>query len=219
MELEDLKNLSRQLSCPTGDGGIVLGHKMNETNEFITNKSIDVLAPAAGENITEIGFGNGVLSQRIIDSIGDNGKFTGIEKSHTLAKQAHEYFCCGDKSNITIHSTNYSEVDINNNSIDGILAVNLLYFIDDTHLFFKKLYNWLKPGGRIIVGIRSPQTLKKMPFTQFYFKLRSESEVITSMSDSGFTHVDTQYYDEGVTSFNEMIVPVDALIIKAIKKI
>ena len=218
MELENLKSLSKQLSCPTGEDGIVLGHKMNETNEFITNSSINVLAPTDGESIIEIGFGNGILSKRIIDSIGKNGKFTGIEKSQILAQQAIKNFDYDNKRNITLHAVDYCEVKIKKNSIDGILAVNLLYFIDDTDLFFRKLYNWLKPGGRIIIGIRSAHTLKKMPFTQFYFNLRTDVEIVNSMNDSGFIHVGTQYYDEGVANFNDMKLPVDALIIKALKK-
>lgn len=218
MKLDELKNLSKQLSCPTGEGGIVLGNKMNEANELITTRSIDVLKPINEESIVEIGFGNGLLSKRIIDLVGVNGNFIGIEKSHILAQQASDIFCCNGETHVTIFSSDYSETDIEHNSIDGILAVNLLYFIADMDLFFHKLHSWLKPHGRIVIGIRSSHTLKKMPFTKFHFNLRTKNEIINSMSKAEFIDIDSVYYDEGVINFNEIELPVDALIIKGLKK-
>ena len=218
MKPDELKQLSKQLSCPTGEGGIELGNKMNETNEFITMRSIDVLNPINEESIIEIGFGNGLLSKRIIDRVGVNGNFIGIEKSHILAKQASNLFCSKGETHVTILSSDYSEIDIDHNSIDGILAVNLLYFIDDMDLFFRTLYNWLKPNGRIVIGVRSSHSLKKMPFTEFHFNVRTENEIINSMSKAGFIEITSDYHDEGVINFNEMELPIDALIIKGLKK-
>ena len=54
-----------------------------------------------------------------------------------------------------------------------------------------------------------------MPFTKFHFNLRTKNEIINSMNNAGFIEIDSVYYDEGVTIFNEIELPVDALIIKA----
>ncbi|MDH5370301.1 MAG: class I SAM-dependent methyltransferase [Gammaproteobacteria bacterium] len=217
MKIDELKNISRQLSCPTGEQGIIIGNNMNEANALITTRSIDNLKPINKESIIEIGLGNGLLSKRIIELVGEDGNFIGIEKSHVLAQQARKLFCGNGETHITIHSSDYNKVNIVPYSIDGILAVNLLYFIDDMDLFFQKLYYWLKPHGRIVIAIRSSHTLKKIPFTQFYFNLRAENEIINSMSNAGFIDINSEYYDEGVIKFNELELPVDALIIKGLK--
>jgi len=79
------------------------------------------------------------------------------------------------------------------------------------------IYDWLKPGGRVVIGVRSSDVLQIMPFTQFGFTVRTLHEITIAMRDVGFTNVESSYYDEGVTQFDDLELPIDALVIKATK--
>ena len=218
MEQVELEALARQLACPSGEPGKALATKMNGMNALITARSIDTLKPDNGESILEIGFGNGELSKQIITSVGQQGKFTGIERSAILAQEASAHFAREGMANVTVHAADYSEITLENGSIDGVLAVNVLYFIQDTGSFFRRIHTWLKPGGRFVIGVRSLETLEKMPFIQYGFILRPLDEVVAAMKNAGFSRVDSTYYDEGTTQFDDMELSIDALIIKGMKE-
>ena len=217
MEQEDLKELARQLACPEGELGIALGDKMNEMNTFITERSIIALEPVQDEHILEVGFGNGKLSIPVIEAIGINGYFIGVETSSVLAQQAITHFNQNAFTQVTVLSDDCHSISIENNTLDGVLAVNVLYFIDDLDAFFHRINGWLKPGGRTVIGVRSSDSLEEMPFTQFGFNIRTLVIIKQAMHDAGFINVESEYFDEGVTQFDDLELPIDTLIIKAIK--
>lgn len=217
MKQEDLKELAHQLACPEGDQGLVLGEKMNKTNAFIIERSIQALDPKLGEHILEIGFGNGELSMPIIETIGENGHYIGVEKSSVLAQQASELFNQNGITHVTVISNDCHSIKIKNNTLDGILAINVLYFIDDIGMFFRKNYDFLKSRGRMVIAIRSSDSLQEMPFTQFSFKIRSLDLIKHELRDAGFINVESDYFNEGVTQFENLKLPIDSLIIRSYK--
>lgn len=218
MKQEDLEELARQLACPEGEQGIRLGAKMNEMNAFITERSINALRPVPGEHILEVGFGNGNLSMPIIETIGTNGHFIGVETSSVLAQQASARFNQDGLTHVTVISDDCHLINIESNTLDGVLAVNVLYFIDDMDAFFRKIYGWLKFGGRMVIGIRSSDSLQAMPFTQFGFKIRTLEVIKHAMHDAGFINVESEYFDEGIVQFDGLELPIDTLIIRSTKE-
>ena len=100
-------------------------------------------------------------------------------------------------------------------TIDGLMAVNVLYFIEDLRDFLAKISAWLKPGARVVFGVRS---LGEIPFTRFGFRIRSLEEISQELQANGFGCVESLYFDEGTTTAADLEVPLDSLIIKAIAK-
>lgn len=215
MEQQDLKALAQQLACPEGEAGAALGARMNELNAFITERSIQALNPTASECILEIGFGNGELSLPIIEAIGESGRFIGVETSAVLAQQAARRL--GGRANVSIIPGDCHAADIEHASLDGVLAVNVLYFIDDIAGLFRRIHDWLKPGGRMVMGVRSAESLRAMPFTAFAFKIRTLEAMESAMQAGGFVDVAADYFDEGVVEFGELRLPMDTLVIQARK--
>ena len=77
MDKEELRKVTEQLSYPSGDLGADISEKMNNTNAFITTRTIEALDPGAGDFIAEIGPGNGALSSDVIRAIGPGGVIWG----------------------------------------------------------------------------------------------------------------------------------------------
>lgn len=213
MKESELKEVAAQLACPRGDGGIAIGEKMNETNAAIIGRSIEALAPRAGERIAEIGPGNGILSLPIIEAIGSTGHYIGLERSADMAAQALEFLKQNQSAQIDMHVGDCMSAAIAENSVDGLIAVNVLYFIDDLDSFFGKLFRWLKPGARVVFGVRSQSTLEALPFARFGFHIRSLEEIIERLTVNGFAQIQSELFVEKASKPDA--IAMDFLVIKA----
>jgi len=213
MSTAKIQNIARQLAQPSGRDGVGIGESMNGINRFITTRCIETLAPAAGQSIIEIGPGNGVLSEPLIDLLGRSGRYHAIEHSADMAALIAERLSARGASEAEVHCGDCDNAPIAAQSADGLLAVNLLYFIADLPAFFTRLHGWLKPGGRAVFGLRSSLALKDMPFTQYGFHVRGLEDIIAAMSAGGFEHINAYYHDEGTVDFDGLAVAMDSLIL------
>lgn len=213
MDESSLKEIARQLSCPVGKNGIATSKKMNALNVFISQKTIEYLAPEQGESIIEIGPGNGLLSLPIIESIGAQGRYFGIDQSADMARLAMSNLQNKACPCVDIICGDSSKAKVENSFADGLLAVNVLYFIDDLTDFFTHIKKWLKPNGRAVFGVRSPKTLNATPVTQYGFHIRTIETIEQSMLEAGFCHVSSTQYDEGMSSFDDIELAIDSVII------
>lgn len=68
MDEETLKAIADQLRQPTGEYAIQVGEKMNEGNLHINLNTFEVLNLVAGDNILEIGMGNGFFVKNILST-------------------------------------------------------------------------------------------------------------------------------------------------------
>jgi len=217
MDDSTLKEIASQLSCPEGKNGIATGEKMNSLNDFITQKTIEHLAPKQAEIIIEIGPGNGMLSLPILEAIGAQGHYLGIDQSADmirLAKANLQNETCHD---VDVVCCDFSEAKVEEGSVDGLLAVNVLYFIDDLPAFLTHIKRWLKPHARAVFGVRSPETLSAIPFTQYGFSIRSIESIEKAMSEAGFSALESTQYDEGMSYFEGTELPIDSVIIKGVR--
>lgn len=212
MDELELKAIASQLSCPEGDAGIEMANKMNLLNSFITARTIEALSPKIDETIVEIGPGNGALSESMLDTLGAKGRYYGVELSEYMAKEARQRFsekdCCVD-----VLFSDCLQATVPEKSVDGIMAVNLLYFIENLDELFSKLQSWMKPSARVVFGVRSDKSLNSLPFVQYEFNVRSPDEIKSCMLNNGFSDVDSQYYDEGSIMFGDLSLQMDSVII------
>ncbi|MDH5392000.1 MAG: class I SAM-dependent methyltransferase [Gammaproteobacteria bacterium] len=212
MDESQLEAIASQLSCPQGEAGIVTGNNMNLLNAFITARALEKLGASAAETIVEIGPGNGCLSEDLLSTLGVDGNYYAIELSEEMANEARQRLSNCD-CRVEIMHCDCHHANIPEQSADGIIAVNLLYFIDDLHALFQLLKTWMKPGGRVVFGVRSDKSLNSLPFVHYKFNVRTPEEMMKIMRSNGFTDVDCSYYDEGEMMLGEISLTVDSVII------
>ncbi len=215
MDEATLRGIAAQLARPSGEDAETVAAAMNEVNNAITARAIGTLAPRAGEAIAEIGPGNGALSVPIVEALGDNGRYLGIELSDDMARAAAATLRATGTARVDIYNGDCLSAPVDAASLDGLMAVNLLYFIDDLSGLFGQIANWLKPDGRAVFRVSSPDTLNAMPFTQYGFRIRPLEEIETALREPGLTNIAAAYHDEGTTRFAEQEFPVDSIVIEA----
>lgn len=215
MDKERLRKVTEQLAHPSGELGDEISGKMNDTNAFITARTIEALEPNAGDFIIELGPGNGALSGDLVKTIGSAGRYLGIEISRDMALIAEKSLRDIGAAQIDVHPGDCHDATVAEASIDGLMAVNVLYFIDDLDALLARIRPWFKPDGRCVFGIRPAHTLKTLRFDEFGYHIRSPEEIGNAMQEHGFAEIDITQYDEGEGSLGDLRFPNGSIIIKA----
>ena len=68
MNDEDLKELAKQLRCPSGDIGGEVASAMEDTNSAMVNRAIDSMGDLNGLTLMELGPGNGHHLPRVLET-------------------------------------------------------------------------------------------------------------------------------------------------------
>ena len=215
MTPDEIRHIAAQLACPNGAVGSSVSEKMNSLNGFITHRCLQTLNPTVGQTILEIGPGNGALSEPLIDLLGNTGSYHAVEHSADMARITYDRLSARQAASVQVHCGDYDNAPLGAQSLDGVFAVNLLYFIADLPRFFTTLQQWLKPGGKLVLGVRTARSLRAAPFTEFGFHVRELEDIISNLNQSDFTDITVRFHDEGDIDFAGMQMPVESLVISA----
>src|SRR3982751_25221 len=87
MDEQSLQQLAEQLRQPHGEAGIQTGAWMNRGNVYINMDTLKVLNATAGDNILEIGMGNGFFVHNIVEK-DSSIQYTAVDFSEVMIKEA-----------------------------------------------------------------------------------------------------------------------------------
>jgi arsenite methyltransferase len=217
-QTDQLRALAAQLACPSGEAGVRVAENMNVANARLAERAIAALEAQAGQQVLEVGPGNGQLSVGLVQRLGKTGRYTAIELAPDMARECATRLGALDAAPVQVLNVDCRLAELAPASLDGIFGTNFVYFLDELEPFLSRAASWLKPGGRIVIGIRSKTSMSRLPFTPYGFRLRESAEIATALADCGFEDVRDHYHDdEGEQQIGELTVQVDAHIISARK--
>lgn len=183
------KEMAAQLRKPNGELGLKVGEMMNKSNQH-TNKFIfDQLKAVKGDQVLEIGFGNGFFISHILGQYPGTFYF-GIDFSVDMVREASyrnmRYINSGiiELQEASVESIPYPE-----NYFDGIFTINTLYFWPEPLSNAKEVLRVLRPGQQFILGIRPKSTVKDFPFIEHGFTLYEPEEAEALLKEAGFKNV------------------------------
>jgi len=217
-DIAKLQAMAAQLAGPSGDVGTAIAANMNVANARLAERAIAALATCPGQSVVEIGPGNGLLSAALVRLLGTGGCYTAIERSPDMARECAANLVDLSRCAVNVLNTDCRAAEVAGASIDAIFGTNFVYFLDDLVPFLARAYGWLKPGGRLVIGIRSKTAMDRLPFTPYGFCLRESAEIAAAMAAHGWRDIRDEYYDdEGEREINGLTVKVDAHIIAGVK--
>lgn len=215
MDKTQLRAVAAQLAHPSGEKGNEIADKMNDVNTLISERAIEALAAQAGEFIIELGPGNGALSSGLVQTLGPDGRYLGIEVSRDMAPVAEKTLRDASEARIDVHAGDCHDTSVEEASIDGLFAVNVLYFVDDLDALLGRIRPWFRPGGRCVFGIRPAITLKSLRFHEFGYHIRPPEEIENAMRAHGFREIASTHCDDGEGRLGKITFPNGSIIIKA----
>jgi SAM-dependent methyltransferase len=119
--------------------------------------SFDALQPKPGEQIVDIGCGNGLLTLELARAVGGEGRVVGLDPSEDMRKPAAER-CAAFPCVETMHGT-ATDMPLEDGSMDGAVSVQVYEYLDDFPAAAKEACRVLRPGGRLIIGDNHWDTL------------------------------------------------------------
>lgn len=215
MDETKFRQLAAQLRKPEGEDGIKTGNVMNRGNLDMNLAAIDALQAAKGDDILEIGMGNGHFAGHIL-SKEEGIRYTGYDYSPVMVEESvknntewvaagRAAFICGDAA-----STPFS-----NHKFNKIFTVNTVYFWEDAPKVLSELKRILEPGGQLLIALRPKRQMLQYPFTKYGFQMYSKEDITWLLEDNGFTVVNIRENKEPDFDMEEHTLLMEHLLVTA----
>lgn len=206
----DYQLLAAQLRRPEGEFGLEVTNKMNEGNAYVNRRSIDLLNIGIGERVLEIGMANGIFCEEIVRT--RHAIYTGCDFSETMIMAATALNAKRvETSQASFHLCAASALPFPDHTFHKIFTVNTIYFWENPGEELREIFRVLKPGGKIVVGIRSKSSMQNLPMVQYGFKLYTNEGLESILVEAGFNAVKVIQEDEPVITMQGKAIYFQAL--------
>lgn len=178
--------VARQLGHPQGRVGGLVGAVLNRGNRGLITAAVDTLELTSGATAVDVGFGGGVGLDLLLDRVGAEGRVHGVEISDemlALASRRHRGDIGGGR--LALHHAAMVDLPLPDSSVAGLITINTIYFVTDLRAAATELARVLAEEGRVVVGIRDPQQMRRMRVTRHGFQVRPVDDVIGSLAGGG----------------------------------
>lgn len=217
MDEETLKAIAGQLRQPTGEYAIQVGEKMNEGNLHINLNTFEALHLTTGDNILEIGMGNGYFVKNILSA--DNSiKYTGCDFSEIMvdeARKRNEKYVANGQAEF--HNADANELPFDSVSFDKVFSINTIYFWDNPQIVLAEIWRVLKPKGQVTISVRPKSIMEHYPFVKYGFKTFAKDDLTELIAKNNFRVVDIIEKDEPEVEINGELTKTATLLIRAEK--
>lgn len=154
--------IGRQLACPSGWAGRLLGPAMTLANRRPTRLAIAALNARAGEIALDLGCGAGEAVALLARS---GAQVTGIDRSAAMLDQAaRRNRRALARGQVALLRADFTRLPFAKAAFDRILAANVAYFWHDAPAVAEELRRVLRPGGRLVVYVTDAETMRQWPF-------------------------------------------------------
>lgn len=180
--------LSRQARHPRGVVGRLLARIWISETAAVNDAAIELLAPASGERILELGFGPGRTLGRIAAT---RATVVGVETAQEMIRAAgrrnREHVQAGG---IRLLKGDGVTLPIDTDSIDGAISVHTIYFWPEPAETLAELARVVRPGGRVVLAFRGGQhPLPRRLDPAVYRTVPTADQAIEWLKGAGFADV------------------------------
>jgi cyclopropane fatty-acyl-phospholipid synthase-like methyltransferase len=185
-----LEKIANQFKKPTGILGFITSKIMDKGNINVIEWVYSLLDFKDNENILEIGYGSGILINKIAKN-DKKVKIYGIDFSKVMFDRANKsnrtYLEKGDVKLSFGDILDYNEELV---LFDKIIAINVIYFWNNLNLYLKHIYEILNKSGKIYFYMADSDAMKKAKFTttNIFNKYRVD-DVIDELKKLNFKNI------------------------------
>jgi SAM-dependent methyltransferase len=182
--------LSEQAAHPRGIGGRLIGRLWITETAAVNDAAIDLLAPAHGEHILEIGFGPG----RALGLISSRGATaTGIDVSEAMVALAGQRNPDPVRTGaLTLSVSDGVTIPLEDDSVDAVTSVHNIYFWAQPCTTIEEIARVLRPGGRVLLVFRGREHPLPGRLDPAVYRSVTTNDAVTWLLDAGFTDVETR---------------------------
>lgn len=176
-----------------------------------------MLDPQNGEDILEIGMGNGLFVKDIVENK-PLLRYTGCDLSQEMVTEAAKLNAAHlESGQVNFLQGTVLDLPLENERFDKIFTVNTIYFWDQETDALQELKRVLTPKGLLIIALRPKHQMMHYPFTKYGFTMFSKEELSELLTKNGFKVIAAHENREPDFQLNGETMTVENLIIVATK--
>ncbi len=123
-----------------------------DAEETVNKEAIRALVKAlglkAGDTVVEPGCGTGVISEFILEQIGENGRLYGLDISKKMLEQAEAK---GFPGRASFYHADAANMPLPADCADAVVCFRVFPHINDRHSALSEFNRVLKSGGRLVI--------------------------------------------------------------------
>jgi SAM-dependent methyltransferase len=156
--------VGRQLRCPVGRSGRLIGRLMSVANREPNRVAIEALQVAATDTVLELGFGPGQAIS-VLSALASRGQVLGIDRSpEMLAEARRRNRPAIAAGRVRLGLGGFDALPLEDASVDKILAVNVVYFFNRDGVEIREALRVLRPGGVMAVYATDRSSMSRWRF-------------------------------------------------------
>ncbi|MDP2009250.1 MAG: methyltransferase domain-containing protein, partial [Phenylobacterium sp.] len=110
---------------------------------------IDLLAPAAGEHLLDVGVGPGLLALDLARLVGESGRMVGLDLAPAMVAAATARLAGLSQAEVKIGDA--ANLDLPDGAFDGAVSTQVYEYVADMPRALAELHRVLRPGGRALI--------------------------------------------------------------------
>ena len=175
----------RQFRKPTGLVGRLVGNSMARGNEYEGEWTVSLLNIQADDHVLEIGFGPGVVIQRLSQKV-ISGLVAGIDLSQTMVQVARKRNAAAIQAGrVELKQGDVAALPFGNDSFNKTIAIHSIYFWPKPTEGLLELRRVLRPGGRVAITMVPKDKWERTPPADV-FTLYDAGGIKQLLSAAGF---------------------------------
>jgi ubiquinone/menaquinone biosynthesis C-methylase UbiE len=183
---------AKQLSNPEGDAGLAVAEWLNERNRQGNAQAVAALGVMSGNQVLEIGFGNGRTIPDVIAQAADV-HYTGIDISPTMVEEALRFNAeLVTAGRVSLHVGSAERMPFAQASFDRVFSIGVIHFWADAVKPLAEVRRVLRSGGVSQMGCINPRTTPDFARPEYGFYLRDDIAWNTLYRAAGFSEVNVE---------------------------
>jgi len=166
---------------------------MNKNNYPMYRAAYRLLEFKKGDEVLEIGFGNGAFIKEIVD-LTETGKYSGLDISDTMIKTAKSRNkSLINNGKVKLVKAQARQIPFADRSFDKVFTINTIYFWEHPNQVMQEIKRVLKPGGVFVVALGTKEAMEKNGYFEERFTLYTKKDVEKLFVDAGYKDLKTTY--------------------------
>jgi SAM-dependent methyltransferase len=181
--------VGQQLRHPYGIVGRFIGRTMAVVNREPNRIAINALRISPGDTVLELGFGPG-RAIRTLTSMVPDGRVLGIDHSEAMLGQAVQYNRCAIRNGrAELKQGRFDALPWDADTIDKILAVNVVYFLRADAAEIREARRVLRPGGLMAIYATDKSAMARWKFAiPETHRIFNKNELVAFVASGGFAN-------------------------------